>query len=161
MNQMAMPGMNQMDMNQMAMPGMNQMAMNQMAMNQMAMPGMNMMGAQPKMDDIDAIMVNDLAPINNASANMNMNMNLNANTLMTPMQMANSMGSLGNLSKISNVRTYGDNMTSNLTEQNLTDQNLTAQFSNQMGMLNNKQNNTQLNSFNLKNLANLNSVKRF
>jgi hypothetical protein len=103
----------------------------------MAMPGMNMMGAQPKMEDIDLTMVNDLAPISNAS------MNMNANTLMTPMQMANNMGSLGNLSKLSNVRTYGDNMTGNLTEQNLTEQNLTAQFSNQMGMLNNNQNNTQ------------------
>ncbi len=152
MNQMAMPGMN-MNMNQMAMPGMN--------MNQMAMPGMgmNMMGAQPKMEDIDPLMVNTLAPINNAS------MNIEANTLMTPMQMANNMGSIANLSKLSNVGSYGGNFMG--TEQNLTDQNPASQFVNPMGnqlmgMLNNPMgNNNQLNSFNLKNLAGLNSIRQF
>ncbi len=149
MNQMMMPGM-----------GMNQMAPN-MAMNQMMMPGMgmNMMGAQPKMEDIDPLMVNTLAPISNAS------MNMDTNTLMTPMQMANNMGSLANLSKLSNVSSYGNNMMG--TEMNLTEQNLGSQLSNSnpmnqqlMGMLNNGMgmNNNMGNqgSFSLKNLAKLN-----
>jgi hypothetical protein len=160
MNQMA-PNMNQM--NQMMMPGMgmnmNQMAPN-MAMNQMMMPGMgmNMMGAQPKMEDIDPLMVNTLAPISNAS------MNMDANSLMTPMQMANNMGSLANLSKLSNVGSYGNNMMG--TEMNLTEQNPASQLSNTnpmnqqlMGMLNNGMgmNNNMGNqgSFSLKNLAKL------
>lgn len=152
--------MNQM--NQMMMPGMtmNQMAPN-MAMNQMMMPGMgmNMMGAQPKMEDIDPLMVNTLAPISNAS------MNMDANSLMTPMQMANNMGSLANLSKLSNVGSYGNNMMG--TEMNLTEQNPAAQLSNTnqmnqqlMGMLNNgmgmNNNIGNQGSFSLKNLAKLN-----
>ena len=178
MNQMNMPGMNQMNMpgmNQMNMPGMNQ--MNMPGMNQMGMPGMNqmnMMGAQPRMEDIDPLMVNTLAPINNAS------MNIEANTLMTPMQMANNMGSIANLSKLSNVSSYNNNFMG--TEQNLTEQNSAGQFgnpmnqqlmgmlnnqmgsTNQMGMLNNQMGNTNqmgMSGNNLKNLASLNSIKMY
>ena len=73
--------------NQMGMPG----------MNQMGMPGMNMMGAQQNMNmnDIDSLMVNTMAPINNSS------MNLNAKTLMNPTQMASNLGSLAKLSNSS------------------------------------------------------------
>ena len=175
MNQMNMPNMNQMGMNQMNMPGMNQ--MNMPGMNQMGMPGMNqmnMMGAQPRMEDIDPLMVNTLAPINNAS------MNIEANTLMTPMQMANNMGSIANLSKLSNVSSYNNNFMG--TEQNLTEQNSAGQFgnpmnqqlmgmlnnqmgsTNQMGMLNNQMGNTNqmgMSGNNLKNLASLNSIKMY
>ena len=157
MNQMDIPSMgtNQMGMNQI---GMNQMGMNQMGMNQMGMNQMNMMGAQPGMEPIDPLMVNTLAPINNAS------MNINTNTLISPMQMANNMGHIANLSKLSNVSPYGGNLTG--TEQNPTEQNPGGNFVNPMnqqlnGILNNNMSNmNQMNSTNFKNLAGLHSISK-
>jgi len=80
-------------------------------MNQMGMPGMNMMGAQQNMNDIDGLMVNTMAPINNSS------MNLNAKTLMNPTQMASNLGSLAKLSNSS----FQENkqVTNNLNFKNL------------------------------------------
>ena len=143
---------NQSRINQMAMPGMNQMAMP--GMNQMAMPGMNMMGAQSKMDDIDHLMVNTLVPLNNTS------MNIDTNTLMNPTQMANNIGSISNLSKLSNNGLYG-----NLNEQNLTDQNMMSQFTNplnqqSMGQFTNPLNQQSMNQFTNSNLFNLKNLTK-
>jgi len=58
----------------------------------------NQMNGYPSMPDIDPTMVHTLAPINNIQGQ-----SMESNQLITPSQMANTMGSLANLSKLTNL----------------------------------------------------------
>ena len=120
--------------------------------------GMPMMGQieQNKINnyagEIDPIMVNTLAPLNND----NFNMNMNSNNLMGPSQMAQSLSSLANLSKLSNSQNnYGDSYfnqnNSNLMMQN--QQQFTPQNMTESQMM------TQVSTPNFRNLAALNNIK--
>jgi hypothetical protein len=155
MNNQMMPGNPMMSMNNQMMPGNPMMAMsnqmvpgpiipgnsmmsmmndpmsmsNQMASEQMMSnnPMMSMMGKQQSQlnnfNNVDPLLVDSFAPLNNRNMN-------GLNNLMEPSQMAQSFGSLANLSKLSNIQSIGNNM-----------------------------HQTELNNNSIKNLAALNQIK--
>lgn len=138
----------------------NQMMANQMMNNQMmGVPMMNnqMMGANSNPlnnfgGDIDPTMVNNLVPI---SSNQMPNMGSN---LLNPSQMAQAMGSLANLSKLSNVQTIGNAY----TEQMMSETMANPMMANPMmtnPMMTNPMMANPMNASKLANLANLNTLK--
>ena len=183
-------GMN-MDMG-MTNPNPNQMQMmgnpNQMQMmtnpNQMQMMGnpnqMQMMGNNSNSinlgGDVDPTMVNTLVPLSSRDMNTMGNMS----GLMNANQMAQSLGSIANLSKLNNVQSFGNDMLNsemmmneqlpmmtnqlnqnsmmgnNMTGNNMMDNNMMD--NNMMG--NNMTGNNMMGNNALKNLAALNSIKK-
>jgi hypothetical protein len=142
---------------------------NQMQMmgnfNQMQMMGnpnqMQMMGNSNSINnlggDIDPTMVNSLVPLSSRDMNMMGNMS----GLMNANQMAQSLGSIANLSKLNNVQALGDDMVNSEMMMNqqlpmMTNQ-LNQASNNMMG--NNMMGNSILNNNALKNLAALNTIK--
>ena len=121
------------------------MAMNQPMNNQMMGMPMNnqMMGmptmSQPNLNNIDPSLVNTLVPLNN-----NNQTNHYPENLLSPTQMAQSMGGLGNLSKLSNSQQPFFNNPGQYMQT-------TGQFMQNSGQ--------PMGGSNLKNLAALHSIK--
>ena len=157
MNQMQNPMMNQMQ-NPMQNPMMNQMQdpmMNQMQMMNSMNPGMNT--NNQFMGNIDPIMVDTLAPVNNMQNDFN---SFEPNGLMNSAQMAKNMSGFANLSQLgnNNMKMANQYATNALSETNMNG------MDNMMGMNNMGMNNMGANmadpsnNANLKNLANLYSM---
>ena len=167
MNQMQNPMMNQMQ-NPMQNPMMNQMQdpmMNQMQMMNSMNPGMNT--NNQFMGNIDPIMVDTLAPVNNMQNDFN---SFEPNGLMNSAQMAKNMSGFANLSQLgnNNMKMANQYATNALSETNMNGMDNMMGMNN-MGMNNMGMNNMGMNNMganmadpsnnaNLKNLANLYSM---
>ena len=102
-------------------------------------------------NDIDATMLNTLVPFN--SNNMN-----NSSGLMNATQMAQSLGSLANLSKLNNQQSYSDNIAnSEIMSQHLPT--ISNQYNQHLPTISNQYNQNPMNINAIKNLAALNSIK--
>jgi hypothetical protein len=131
---------------------MGQQMMGQQMMGQQMM-GQQMMGKQQmnnNMGDIDAALVETLAPVNHMG--MGSDMGINVNNLMSSTQMAQSLGNLSKLNPNANM------MGQSMSNQMMNSQMMPNQMMNsQMAALSPAplQNNNQFNMGNIKNLAKL------